>query len=76
MFLYLLIREENERRVKQVLVELGEDLRLSAEKEVESLHLPMRDAEIQRLCKQSQTRVLQGSENILWLFSMCTVMSL
>jgi len=55
------IREENERRVKQVLVELGEDLRLLAEREVEELQLPMRDADIQRLCKQSQTRALQGS---------------
>lgn len=55
----LLLREENERRVKQVLVELGQDLRLSAEKEVEELQLPMRDADIQRLCKQSQNKVLQ-----------------
>jgi hypothetical protein len=57
----LLVREENERRVKQVLVELGQDLRLSAEKEVEELQLPMRDADIQRLCKQSQNKVLQRS---------------
>lgn len=55
-----IIREENERRVKQVLVELGDDLRLSAEREVEELHLPMRDADIERLCKQCQNRVLQG----------------
>jgi hypothetical protein len=58
-------REENERRVKQVLVELGEDLRLSAEREVEELQLPMRDADIQRLCKQSQTRALQGYESLV-----------
>lgn len=61
--LIIVCREENERRVKQVLVELGEDLRLSAEREVEELQLPMRDADIQRLCKQSQTRALQGSVN-------------
>lgn len=53
------LREENERRVKQVLVELGDDLCLGAEKEVEGLQLPMRDAEIQRLCKQAQNAVLQ-----------------
>ena len=43
-------------------MELGQDLRLSAEREVEELQLPMRDADIQRLCKQSQNRVLQRSE--------------
>lgn len=59
--------------MKQVLVELGEDLRLSAEKEVESLHLPMRDAEIQRLCKQSQTRVLQGSESNIFCLFLCAL---
>lgn len=58
-------REENERRVKQVLVELGDDLRLSAEREVEELHLPMRDADIERLCKQCQNRVLQGYESLV-----------
>lgn len=58
-------REENERRVKQVLVELGQDLRLSAEKEVEELQLPMRDADIQRLCKQSQNKVLQSYESLV-----------
>lgn len=66
-----LVREENERRVKQVLVELGEDLRLLAEREVEELQLPMRDADIQRLCKQSQTRALQGSVSTSFFYYYC-----
>jgi hypothetical protein len=60
IFLMVLIgREENERRVKQVLVELGEDLRIAAEKEVEGLPLPMRDTEIEHFCKQAKSSVLQ-----------------
>lgn len=58
-------REENERRVKQVLMELGQDLRLSAVKEMEQLQLPMRDADIQRSCKQCQNRFLQGYESLV-----------
>ncbi|KAH9563758.1 hypothetical protein CY35_05G143000 [Sphagnum magellanicum] len=58
-------REENERRVKQVLVELGEDLRIAAEKEVEGLPLPMRDTEIERFCKQAKSSVLQRYEALV-----------
>lgn len=53
--------------MKQVLVELGEDLRLSAEREVEELQLPMRDADIQRLCKQSKRGLFKGRLTALLL---------
>lgn len=53
--------------MKQVLMELGQDLRLSAVKEMEQLQLPMRDADIQRSCKQCQNRFLQGSVNRYFL---------
>jgi hypothetical protein len=64
-------REENERRVKQVLVELGEDLRIAAEKEVEGLPLPMRDTEIERFCKQAKSSVLQ---RFAIKFSLCSLL--
>lgn len=72
IFLMVFIdREENERRVKQVLVELGEDLRIAAEKEVEGLPLPMRDTEIERLCKQAKSSVLQ---RFAIKFSLCSLL--
>ncbi len=72
IFLMVFIdREENERRVKQVLVELGEDLRIAAEKEVEGLPLPMRDTEIERFCKQAKSSVLQ---RFAIKFSLCSLL--
>ncbi|KAL3683385.1 hypothetical protein R1sor_001407 [Riccia sorocarpa] len=46
-------REENDQRVREVLVLLGQGLRAAAEKEVERLSLPIRESDIKQRCDQA-----------------------
>lgn len=52
-------REENDQRVREVLVLLGQGLRAAAEKEVDGLALPMRESDIQLRCNQAVKDSLQ-----------------
>ncbi|KAJ7542416.1 hypothetical protein O6H91_10G105500 [Diphasiastrum complanatum] len=58
-------REENDRRVKEVLVLLSEGLRNTAEKAIANLQLPMREADLQNHCTKAIKDALQGYETLV-----------
>ncbi|KAG6544110.1 hypothetical protein Mapa_014422 [Marchantia paleacea] len=58
-------REENDQRVREVLVLLGQGLRAAAEKEVDGLALPMRESDIQLRCNQAVKDSLQRYEALV-----------
>lgn len=60
-----LFREENERRVKDVLVRLGEGLHISASKKVQELKLPMSESSLQQVCSSIIHESLLGYEALV-----------
>ncbi|CAM6114295.1 unnamed protein product [Calypogeia fissa] len=55
-------RDENDQRVREVLVLLGQGFRVAAEKEMDDLLLPMRESDIQLRCKQASMDALKRYE--------------
>ncbi|KAL2633978.1 hypothetical protein R1flu_005457 [Riccia fluitans] len=58
-------REENDLRVREVLVLLGQGLRTTAEKEVDRLSLPMRESDIKQRCDQETKNSLTRYETLV-----------
>eukprot|EP00249_Psilotum_nudum_P019648 c27358_g1_i1 orf=30-3086(+) len=58
-------REENEHRIREVLVRLGEGLRLAAEKRILECKLPMQEIKLQHQCNQAIRDALQGYETLV-----------
>lgn len=58
-------REENERKVKEVLVRLGEGLYATAGKKVLDLKLPMADTDLQQMCSNIIHDALHGYEALV-----------
>lgn len=60
-----LFREENEHRVKEILVRLGEGLYITAGKKVQELKLPMAESSLQQVCSSIIHEALLGYEALV-----------